>query len=147
MKKSVVPTKSTKNPGQSKRHPSPSSSDSSESDASGSDHDGDGQAAMLAALEAHSRAMLGFSLGKAGPAESSAQGSSESESEGDSSNPVMVDSDDEDEYFTDDGWGAEDGFVTDSEDEFAAPPAKKTGSRAKSKAKRECGRSQSLAGC
>lgn len=85
---------------------------SSSSGSSGEDENGnddDDKAAMLAALEARGREMFGFSM----PAESSAQGA-----ERDSGSD-----DDEGEYHTDDGWGADGPFVTDSEDEIDEPKA------------------------
>ncbi|WVQ70483.1 hypothetical protein IAR50_000002 [Cryptococcus sp. DSM 104548] len=95
---------------------SPSDSGSSE-DESGDEEDGEARrAAQLAALEAHSRALLGLPpLPTASrPADDDISGeyddedqeSGEEEGEGE-------------EFESDDGWGAEDGFVSDSEDEFA----------------------------
>jgi len=83
-------------------------SDSASSSGSEESEDDD-KSAMLAALEAHSRAMFGLD----GPdeAESSSQAQRRlSPQSGD------ADEDEEDEFQSDDGWGAEDGFVSDSED-------------------------------
>ncbi|KAL1407499.1 hypothetical protein Q8F55_006932 [Vanrija albida] len=100
--------------------PSKRPADSSD-DSDGSEDEEDDKAAMLAALEAHGRAMFGF--GVAAPAESSAQASkraqesSDEGSDGDDAADFDEDDDEVDEF--DDGWGAGDDFVTDSEDEFA----------------------------
>lgn len=78
---------------------------------------------MLAALEAHGRAMFGF--GVAAPAESSAQAakraqaSSSDEGDSDEEGGDWEDEEDDEVDEFDDGWGAGDDFVTDSEDEFA----------------------------
>jgi len=83
-------------------------SDSASSSGSEESEDDD-KSAMLAALQAHSRAMFGLD----GPdeAESSSQAQRRlSPQSGD------VDEDEGDEFQSDDGWGAEDGFVSDSED-------------------------------
>lgn len=116
------------------RQPSTSSSNASDDDAnllsgsgSGSDDGGD-QAAMLAALQAHSRSLLGID----GPeqAESSLQAQrrlsqssddeddddDEGDHEGDNNNLGDEDGAEMEEFQSDDGWGAEDGFVSDSED-------------------------------
>jgi hypothetical protein len=79
---------------------------SNSSDASEDEDDGDKEA-MLAALQAHSRAMFGLD----GPdeAESSTQALRRL-------SPTR-DEDDGDEFQSDDGWGADDGFVSDSEAE------------------------------
>jgi hypothetical protein len=75
---------------------------------------------MLAALQAHGMAMFG--LGGADPAESSTHARrrfSESISGG---SECPVDDDEEvqgADFHSDDGWGAEDGFVSDSEEEEA----------------------------
>jgi hypothetical protein len=101
---------------------------------SSSDEDEDeDKAAMLAALQAHTRAMLGLD----GPdeAESSEQGrrrmsASGSDVSGDSDHSDGDDDDDDAEGFTsDDGWGEGDEMVTDSEDEAiqAAPAAVSNG--------------------
>lgn len=92
------------------------------------DDPGDGQGekskeAMLAALEAHGRAMFGFGFDQEG--ETSEQGRkrmSEKFGSGDEVSFVNaededVDEEDEDDL-TDDGWGAEDEFASDSEDEL-----------------------------
>jgi hypothetical protein len=73
--------------------------------------------AMLAALQAHGRAMFGS---EGGIAESSAQAQRRAmSSSGDSEEDGDEDDNEEEEGFSsDDGWGAEDGFVTDSEDEL-----------------------------
>lgn len=73
---------------------------------------------MLAALEAHSRSLLGL---PSTSAEASGSGSS-SESDDDDEGGDNEEEDYDDEF--DDGWGAGDAFVTDSEDEFAAPAKK-----------------------
>lgn len=66
---------------------------------------------MLAALQAHSRALLGIAE-QDDEAESSTMAQRRA---------ALSDVDDEDdEGMSDDGWGAEDGMVSDSEDEFAA---------------------------
>lgn len=75
---------------------------------------------MLAALQAHSRSLLGID----GPeeAESSTQAqrrlsrSSSDEDGDDLDGDGDGDDDDEAEFQSDDGWGAEDDFVSDSED-------------------------------
>ncbi|BEJ16215.1 hypothetical protein CspHIS471_0508200 [Cutaneotrichosporon sp. HIS471] len=124
--------------------PPPGSSSSSGSDSDSdsdndNDNDGDDRAAMLAALEAHSRSMFGFDS----PAESSAQGAarSASESESESEPDAEVVEEDYDDEF-DDGWGEGDAFVTDSEDGMDfdammsnAKKAKKTKSKEKTKPK------------
>ena len=84
----------------------PSDSASSSGSEEGGDDD---KSAMLAALQAHSRAMFGLD----GPdeAESSSQAQRRlSPQSGD------AEEDEGDEFQSDDGWGAEDGFVSDSED-------------------------------
>lgn len=81
----------------------------SSSDSSDDDDNNDDKAAMLAALEARGRQLFGLSA----PAESSAQAAARGES----------DDEDEGEYHTDDGWGADGAFVTDSEDEIETTPA------------------------
>ena len=79
------------------------------------------KAAMLAALEAHGRAMFGFGLDVG---ETSEQGrkrmSEEYGSEDEVSLGGELEDEEEDEGHTDDGWGAEDGFVSDSEYEYMA---------------------------
>jgi hypothetical protein len=75
---------------------------------------------MLAALQAHGRAMFGL----AGPedAESSVQAASRSLGSGRSEQDSEGEGED---YQSDDGWAAEDGFVSDSEDELVMlPPGK-----------------------
>lgn len=70
---------------------------------------------MLAALEAHSRAMFGLDA----DAESSAQGAARSASpESEASEAGFADAAEEEDYDDefDDGWGEGDAFVTDSED-------------------------------
>ncbi|KAL7421025.1 hypothetical protein Q5752_003909 [Cryptotrichosporon argae] len=116
----------------------------SPSDSSGSDDEGKAydRAAMLAALEVHGRAMFGLP-GPSVPAgsdegeddgdedgdededEGEASGDGDSESDSDDGRPGTIeDSDgDEEEYHTDDGWGADDPFVSDSEDEEAGAGA------------------------
>jgi len=79
---------------------------------------------MLAALEAHGRAMFGFD----GPeeAESSEQGrkrlSGTSESGEESADLQEEDDDDAEAFSSDDGWGEGDEMVTDSEDEMMIAP-------------------------
>ncbi|WVF65375.1 hypothetical protein IAT40_000102 [Kwoniella sp. CBS 6097] len=109
------------------------SSSGSEDNASSDGQEDEGEdiqkQAMLAMLEAQSRAMLGLDV--APQAESSAQArkrlsSSIIDGEGDEDEMEGEgeDSDDDEEF--DDGWGgAEDGFVSDSEDEFAQPQAQR----------------------
>jgi hypothetical protein len=90
----------------------PSDSASSSGSEEGGDDD---KSAMLAALEAHSRAMFGLD----GPdeAESSSQAQRRlSPPSGD------AEEDEGDEFQSDDGWGAEDGFVSDSEDGLESEP-------------------------
>lgn len=73
------------------------------------------KAARLAALEAHSRALLGL---PSMPTESVGM---DDESEGEDDEDDKNEEEEEgtgEEYISDDGWGAEDGFVSDSEDEF-----------------------------
>lgn len=67
---------------------------------------------MLAALQAHSRALMGLD----GPdeAESSKQAL---QRQSDNSSDVDDDGDEAEEFQSDDGWGADDGFVTDSEED------------------------------
>ncbi|OWZ69104.1 hypothetical protein AYX15_00284 [Cryptococcus neoformans] len=75
-------------------------------------------AARLAALEAHSRALLGL---PPMPIESASE-DDDSEAEDDEDDEDEENDEEEgtgEEYISDDGWGAEDGFVSDSEDEFA----------------------------
>jgi hypothetical protein len=93
---------------------------------------------MLAALEAHGRAMFGMAGGEA--AESSSQGrlrlaqesgngqsleqdDEEDESESDDEGEGEDEDEDDEGFHTDDGWGADDGFVSDSEDERVAGPS------------------------
>lgn len=76
-------------------------------------------AARLAALEAHSRALLGL---PPMPTESASE-DDDSEAEDDEDDEDEENDEEEgtgEEYISDDGWGAEDGFVSDSEDEFAS---------------------------
>lgn len=73
-------------------------------------------AARLAALEAHSRALLGL---PPMPTES-ASADDDSEAEDDEDEENEEEEGTGEEYISDDGWGAEDGFVSDSEDEFAS---------------------------
>lgn len=87
---------------------------------SGSDED---QSAMLAALQAHSRALLGFGDG-AEEAESSIQAQKRLSRASDEDHTGDEDDDEDEvddgaeaeEFQSDDGWGAGDDFVTDSED-------------------------------
>ena len=98
-------------------------STSSSGSGTGSEDGQDDRAAMLAALQAHGRAMFGLD----GPeeAESSDQGrrrlsgSSASNDEG-----VSDDNEDDDAegFSSDDGWGEGDEMVTDSEEETLLPP-------------------------
>lgn len=83
------------------------------------DDEDDGEslkAARLAALEAHSRALLGL---PSMPTESVGMGD-ESEREDDEGDKNEEGEGTGEEYISDDGWGAEDGFVSDSEDEFTS---------------------------
>ena len=104
------------------RQVSPSGSSSS-----GSDRSQDDRAAMLAALEAHGRAMFGFD----GPeeAESSEQGrkrlSGSFESGSGNEDESEEEDDDAEAFSSDDGWGEGDEMITDSEDEMM--PASKPG--------------------
>lgn len=95
--------------------PSSNSGSGSESDEASETGGSNDQAAMLAALEAHSRAIFGLD----GPdeAESSAQAQRRA-SASSGGNEDEDQDDDGDEFQSDDGWGAEDGFVSDSEDEL-----------------------------
>ncbi|WWD21397.1 hypothetical protein CI109_105882 [Kwoniella shandongensis] len=106
----------------SKRPRAASTSSSGSNDESDDDVDAASERqAMLAALEARSRAMLG--LEPIPEAESSTQAQRRRSEASDSGivGTSEVDSDEEAEDFSsDDGWGAEDGFVSDSEDELAA---------------------------
>jgi hypothetical protein len=92
----------------------PSDSGSSSGSEEGGDDD---KSAMLAALEAHSRAMFGLD----GPdeAESSSQAQRRLSPQSD------AEEDEGDEFQSDDGWGAEDGFVSDSEDGLEPEPEMK----------------------
>lgn len=74
---------------------------------------------MLAALEAHSRSLLGL---PSTSAEASGSGSGSSSDDDGDEEGDNNEEDYDDEF--DDGWGADDAFVTDSEDEFAAPAKK-----------------------
>lgn len=87
---------------------------------------------MLAALQAHTRALFGLEGDGPDQAESSASAQRRatkamaragSETSGDG---AEEESEDEEGYHTDDGWGADDGFVTDSEDEFASQPGEQS---------------------
>lgn len=93
------------------------SSTPSESDES----DGSDKAGILAALEAHSRALLGLDQDTEGSAESSAMALKRAAEDLSSEEMDDEDSDGDLGEMEDDGWGAEDGMVSDSEDEFAAP--------------------------
>ena len=73
--------------------------------------DDDDREAMLAALNAHSRAMFG--LAALDGVESNASGT---ETSSVSLGPASPDRVEEDREQSDDGWGADDGFVSDSED-------------------------------
>ncbi|WWC98159.1 hypothetical protein V866_005050 [Kwoniella sp. B9012] len=100
-----------------------SSAQSDSEDDEGSVH-GNDKSAMLALLEAQSRAMLGLApLPTQGESSTASKGKERAleESDHDSESGSVLDDDEEEEgeeYISDDGWGAEDGFVTDSEDEF-----------------------------
>ncbi|KIR42599.1 hypothetical protein I307_04564 [Cryptococcus deuterogattii 99/473] len=72
------------------------------------------KAVRLAALEAHSRALLGL---PSMPTESVGM-DDESEGEDDDDDKNEEEEGTGEEYISDDGWGADDGFVSDSEDEF-----------------------------
>jgi hypothetical protein len=99
-------------------------SDSASSSGSEESEDDD-KSAMLAALEAHSRAMFGLD----GPdeAESSSQAQRRL-----SPQSGAVEEDEGDEFQSDDGWGAEDGFVSDSEDGLESEPVMKVEKEKKS---------------
>ncbi|OCF56278.1 hypothetical protein L486_06219 [Kwoniella mangroviensis CBS 10435] len=106
----------------------PSSNSSSHSDSEDDEGDvhGNDTSTMLALLEAQSRAMLGLApLPTQGESSTASKGKKRAleGSDHDSESGSGLDDDDEEEqgeeYISDDGWGAEDGFVTDSEDEFA----------------------------
>lgn len=86
---------------------SPSDSASSSGSEEGEDDD---KSAMLAALQAHSRAMFGLD----GPDE--AESSSQAQRRLSPRSGDAVEDDEGDEFQSDDGWGADDGFVSDSED-------------------------------
>lgn len=85
----------------------------SASSGSGSEGEDDDKSAMLAALQAHSRAMFGLD----GPDEAESSTQARRRLSVPSGNAVLEDEDEGDEFQSDDGWGAEDGFVSDSEDE------------------------------
>ena len=70
---------------------------------------------MLAALQAHSMALLG--MGPTDTATKAGESSSMAQKRALTSSDKDADEDDEDGV-SDDGWGAEDGMVSDSEDEF-----------------------------
>ncbi|WVQ85778.1 hypothetical protein IAT38_007945 [Cryptococcus sp. DSM 104549] len=105
-----------------------SSGSESEDDEDGEEDEEEQKRQMLAALEARSRALLGLEpvasgSGSGSGAKRSAGVEGSSDESGDDSEDsgvaLLEDEDDSDDFHTDDGWGAEDGFVTDSEDEFA----------------------------
>jgi hypothetical protein len=73
--------------------------------------------AMLAALQAHGRAMFGGLDDEDSPAESSAQAQRRA-SMSQVSSTGSEEEEDGEGFSSDDGWGAEDGFVSDSEDEL-----------------------------
>ncbi|WVQ93050.1 hypothetical protein IAU59_000114 [Kwoniella sp. CBS 9459] len=111
--------------------PSVSGSDSEDGD-DNEDDDGGGddvqKQAMLAMLEAQSRAMLGLDAPPQGESSEQARKrlahlSDDDEEGSDGANDDDDDDDDDDDGDDfDDGWGGvEDGFVSDSEDEFAQP--------------------------
>ncbi|WVW79549.1 hypothetical protein I302_101518 [Kwoniella bestiolae CBS 10118] len=109
------------------KRPRSSSLSSASGSGSNSVDDNDGandKSAMLAALEAQSRAMLGLApLSNAGESSSAAKGKKRAleDSDPDSGSNSDVGEEEEgdgEEYISDDGWGADDGFVSDSEDEF-----------------------------
>lgn len=90
---------------------------SSDKEDDGEDDEESLKAARLAALEAHSRALLGL---PSTPTESVGM---DDESEGEDDEDDKNEEEEEgfgEEYISDDGWGAEDGFVSDSEDEFTS---------------------------
>lgn len=88
-----------------------STSSVEQNDEEGADND---QAAMLAALQAHSRALLGLDGPNDAESSSAAQKRSQSPA---SALPAGSDDDEQAEEFqSDDGWGADDDFVSDSED-------------------------------
>jgi hypothetical protein len=75
---------------------------------------------MLAALQAHSRALLGIDGPEDAESSIQAQRRLSHPSDDEEEEECEDDEDDEEEegeeFQSDDGWGAEDGFVTDSED-------------------------------
>ena len=72
---------------------------------------------MLAALQAHSRSLLGIDGPEEAESSAQAQARSAQDSSDEDGKGVGEDEDEEAEEFqSDDGWGAEDDFVTDSED-------------------------------
>ncbi|WVN89522.1 uncharacterized protein L203_104747 [Cryptococcus depauperatus CBS 7841] len=92
--------------------------DTSDSDASGSDKNGaeDDEVRklrQLAILEAHSRTLLGLPLTTESSEGCSKTRTKVNESENQGAEVEVVE-----EFQSDDGWGAEDGFVSDSEDGF-----------------------------
>ncbi|CAK9781486.1 hypothetical protein CC85DRAFT_306746 [Cutaneotrichosporon oleaginosum] len=109
--------------------PPPSSSSGSGSGSDSESGEGDDRAAMLAALEAHTRSLFGLDV-----AESSAQGAarSVSESESESGSAEEAEEEDYDDEF-DDGWGEGDAFVTDSEDEMDFDAMMNNAKKAKAK--------------
>lgn len=98
---------------------SPSAS-GSRSGSDDEDDSGDDRAAMLAALQAHGRAMFGLDAPEAESSTQAQRRAAASSSGGSESGEEDDDDSDEDEgaeYQSDDGWGADDGFVSDSEEE------------------------------
>ncbi|EAL23039.1 hypothetical protein CNBA8060 [Cryptococcus deneoformans B-3501A] len=105
------------------------SGDEGDSDEDEEDEDEESlKAARLAALEAHSRALLGL---PPMPIESASVDNDSEEDDEDEENEEEEGTGEE--YISDDGWGAEDGFVSDSEDEFANPQSKASSSTSTSR--------------
>lgn len=92
---------------------------SSDEEDDGEDDEQSLKAARLAALEAHSRALLGL---PSMPTESVGM-DDESVGEDDEDDKNEEEEGTGEEYISDDGWGADDGFVSDSEDEFTSMPS------------------------
>ncbi|WWC72917.1 uncharacterized protein I206_106881 [Kwoniella pini CBS 10737] len=100
------------------KKPRSTPSSSSEADSDNEDEDED-RSTMLAALEAQSRAMLGLEPISRGESSTALKGKKRAIELSDENE--IEDEDDQEEEISDDGWGAEDDFITDSEDEFADP--------------------------
>lgn len=80
---------------------------------------------MLAALQAHSMALLG--IGPSDTGNQAGESSSMAQRRAMASSDEDEDADEDDEDgMSDDGWVAEDGMVSDSEDEFGNGPGMST---------------------